>query len=282
MPDWRFFAFLFCWYFSYRTCAFCKARSDWLQLPLAALHINRHRVTSKIRLTMSRVKMSRADRNPWLAKMDQDKGTSLDPFQQTLLQSIEVLQRSVNIINIDQENIAKRLDDLDNRVQQTNFESAVPDPPLGRIKYSVSAHVQTKLEQGLDVRREYECIKNSLTKVKLPNVLRLLDNKSGITWNAKINNIWHLYLSLLDTLKPGADPGYQVRWGAHLKKLRRTVGGANIFGVFCVRNHDFTPKNHIFSNFRGGTRAGGAPPLDPPLETCLKLLKTSHFCTQCL
>jgi hypothetical protein len=58
---------------------------------------------------------------------------------------------------------------------------AVPDPPLGRIKYSVSAHVQTKLEQGLDVRREHECIKNSLTKVKLPNVLRLLDNKSGIT-----------------------------------------------------------------------------------------------------
>ena len=29
----------------------------------------RHRVTSKIRLTMPRVKMSRADRNPWLAKM---------------------------------------------------------------------------------------------------------------------------------------------------------------------------------------------------------------------
>ena len=62
-------AFLFCWHFSYRTCAFCKARSDWLQLPLAALHINRHRVTSKIRLTMPRVKMSRADRNPWLTKM---------------------------------------------------------------------------------------------------------------------------------------------------------------------------------------------------------------------
>ena len=66
-------AFLFCWHFSYRTCAFCKARSDWLQLPLAALHINRHRVTSKIRLTMPRVKMSRADRNPWLAKVNVDK-----------------------------------------------------------------------------------------------------------------------------------------------------------------------------------------------------------------
>jgi hypothetical protein len=29
-------------------------------------------------------------------------------------------------------------------------------------------------------------------------------------------------------------------------------GGAKIFGVFRVRNHDFTPKNLIFSNFRGG------------------------------
>jgi hypothetical protein len=47
-------AFLFCWHFSYRTCTFCIARSDWLQLPLAALHINRHCVTSKIRLTMPR------------------------------------------------------------------------------------------------------------------------------------------------------------------------------------------------------------------------------------
>jgi hypothetical protein len=33
--------------------------------------------------------------------------------------------------------------------------------------------------------------------------------------------------------------------------LRRTKGGAKNFGVFRVKNHDFTPKNHIFSNFRG-------------------------------
>jgi hypothetical protein len=71
--------------------------------------------------------------------------------------------------------------------------------------------------------------------------------------------------------------------GAHLKKLRRAEGGAKIFGVFHVKNHDFTPKkiiflpilggereifgvfhvknhdftpkkNHIFTNFRGGAR----------------------------
>ena len=48
----------------------------------------------------------------------------------------------------------------------------------------------------------------------------------------------------------GADPGFQVR-GEHLKKLRRAEGGANIFGVFRVKNHDYTPKNHIFTNCGG-------------------------------
>jgi hypothetical protein len=41
--------------------------------------------------------------------------------------------------------------------------------------------------------------------------------------------------------------------GAHLKKLRRAEGGAKIFGVFRVKNHDFTPKNHIFP-ILGGAR----------------------------
>ena len=53
---------------------------------------------------------------------------------------------------------------------------------------------------------------------------------------------------------PGADPGFQVR-GTHLKKLHRAEGGAKILGVFRVKNHDFTPKNHIFSILGGG----GAP-----------------------
>ena len=92
----------------------------------------------------------------------------------------------------------------------------------------------------------------------------------------------------------GADPGFQVR-GAHLKKIapsggshencwgiscekimilrqkiiffRIVEGGAKIFGVFRVKNHDFTPTNHIFSNFRGrGARAGCAPP--PWIRLC--------------
>jgi hypothetical protein len=103
---------------------------------------------------------------------------------------------------------------------------------------------------------------------------------------------------------PGADPGFQVR-GAHLKKLRRAEEGANILGVFRVKNHYFTPKNHSFYNYGGrrekfwgisceksrfyakktyffpilgGARAGGAragcappPPLDPPLDCAQKI-----------
>ena len=53
---------------------------------------------------------------------------------------------------------------------------------------------------------------------------------------------------------------------AHLKTLRWTEGGAKMFGVFRMKNHDFTPKNHIFSNFKGGARAGCAPPPPPPLD----------------
>jgi hypothetical protein len=39
--------------------------------------------------------------------------------------------------------------------------------------------------------------------------------------------------------------------GAHLKKLRRAEGGAKNVGVFRVKKHDFTPKNHILSNCEG-------------------------------
>jgi hypothetical protein len=37
-----------------------------------------------------------------------------------------------------------------------------------------------------------------------------------------------------------------------------------MFGVYRVKNHDFTPKNHTFSNFGGGGGAPGAPPGSAP------------------
>jgi hypothetical protein len=60
--------------------------------------------------------------------------------------------------------------------------------------------------------------------------------------------------------KAGADPGIKVGGGrAHLKKLRQVQGGAKIFEVFRVKNHDFTPKNHIFSNFWMCPTPGSTP-----------------------
>ena len=44
------------------------------------------------------------------------------------------------------------------------------------------------------------------------------------------------------------------------------------FGVFHVKNHDFTPKNHICSNLGGGG-VPGAPPLDLPLYKVQLLIK---------
>ena len=70
----------------------------------------------------------------------------------------------------------------------------------------------------------------------------------------------------IDKTLSGADTKFHVRGGGHLKKLRRAEGGANIFGVFRVKNHEFTPTNLIFSNFREGRgSARRVRPLDLPL-----------------
>ena len=50
-----------------------------------------------------------------------------------------------------------------------------------------------------------------------------------------------MYQGRIQDFKLGGGGG-----GAHLNKLRRVEGGANIFGVFRVKNHDFTQKKIIF------------------------------------
>jgi hypothetical protein len=64
-------------------------------------------------------------------------------------------------------------------------------------------------------------------------------------------------LNLFDKIENNMAPTYVSRdgsrisseGGAHLKKLRRAKGGAQNFGVFRVKNHDFTPTNLIFFQF---------------------------------
>ena len=57
--------------------------------------------------------------------------------------------------------------------------------------------------------------------------------------------------------------------GMYLKKLRR--GERKFVLVFRVKNHDFTPKNHIFSNFREGHVPGVPAPGMNPLSTTLEV-----------
>ena len=74
---------------------------------------------------------------------------------------------------------------------------------------------------------------------------------------------------------PGADPGFQVReGGGHLKKLRRAEGGAKMFGVFRVKNHDFTQKI-IFFPILGGHAPGASPWIRPWYRQRKKIV----FCT---
>ena len=54
--------------------------------------------------------------------------------------------------------------------------------------------------------------------------------------------------------------------GGALKKIAPSGGRREIFGVFRVKNHDFTPKNLMCSYFRGGARAGCAPPGSAPAK----------------
>ena len=65
-------------------------------------------------------------------------------------------------------------------------------------------------------------------------------------------------------LRSGRIQDFKLGGGGHLKKSRRVEGGVQIFGVFRVKNHDFTQKNHIFSNFRGGGAPGAPPPGSAP------------------
>ena len=63
----------------------------------------------------------------------------------------------------------------------------------------------------------------------------------------------------------------------YAKKIRffpNAEGSAKIFGVFRVKNHDFTPKNHIFSNFRGGGGRRVRPP--PPPESAPDIVDRTH------
>ena len=123
-------------------------------------------------------------------------------------------------------------------------------------------HVTMELRQSkpyLDVYQAGQCNDPDKFLKEILQGLQLTHSSSvlyqTLSWNS------------LDTCTQGRIQDFKLGGGgAHLKKLRRAEGGAKIFGIFRVKNHDFTPKNHIFSNFRGGGMgAGCAPPGSAPV-----------------
>ena len=119
--------------------------------------------------------------------------------------------------------------------------------------------------------------------MKFINIVNTFKQAWNYLFSTGVGNLINMSQGRIQDFKLGGG-------GAHLNKLRRAEEGANILGVFRVKNHYFTPKNHsfynyegrrekswgisceksrfyakktFFSNFRGG-RAPGAPTPPPP------------------
>ena len=80
-----------------------------------------------------------------------------------------------------------------------------------------------------------------------------------------VSDCFNMKWQSLEVALQGRIQDFKLWGGEHLKKLRRAEGGANIFGVFRVKNHDFMPKNHIFSNFWEGCWVRPLPGSAPAL-----------------
>ena len=100
-----------------------------------------------------------------------------------------------------------------------------------------------------------------------------------ISWEAFLLPVcwlsWLLYTLNIQCTFSGADPGFQVRGGggggAHLQKLCRAEGGANIFWGYFVWKITILPqKNLIFPILGGAREIFGVflvrPPPPPPQE----------------
>ena len=81
-------------------------------------------------------------------------------------------------------------------------------------------------------------------------VLTTVTRRVSLVW-PELLILFFRCVRVLNISASGAETGFQVRGGANLKKLRRAEGGAKMFGVFRVKNHDLTPKKSYFSNCGG-------------------------------
>jgi hypothetical protein len=85
-----------------------------------------------------------------------------------------------------------------------------------------------------------------------------------LEWNAKSK----LFYCIIYRSSTGRIQDFKLG-GVHLKIIAPSGGRHEIFGVFRVKNHDFTPKNHIFFQFWGGGSTRWVhPPESAPAPCC--------------
>ena len=120
--------------------------------------------------------------------------------------------------------VLDKLSDVGKKDQLLKFFKLVQDGkfPLNNIAFELFLDIVEWFDKDESRQMRYS-----------PSTLQFFCVREKVIW-------WSLHSVYVS----GADPGFQVR-GAHLKKLRRAEGGVNIFGVFRVKIHDFTPKKQI-------------------------------------
>jgi hypothetical protein len=81
------------------------------------------------------------------------------------------------------------LEKINRRLERLEFQAFARGGPSGGQIPDAEVHGQVPPVSGrhgydtTDIQREYECIKDSLNKIKLPNEIRLLESKTGIKRN---------------------------------------------------------------------------------------------------
>ena len=84
---------------------------------------------------------------------------------------------------------------------------------------------------------------------------KIMKNLSGCTDDSETESDEESKAKQSESLfEPGADPGIQVK-GDAFKKSCRAEEGAKMFGVFRMKNHDFTQKKTIFFPILGSSPA---------------------------
>ena len=122
----------------------------------------------------------------------------------------------------------------------------------------------------------HDMVKNEKKIQKNTTRLELVQNQNG---NSITLKLYQQQFTIYPTTMQGRIQVFKLGGGGlHLKKLRRAEGGAKMFGVFRVKNHDFTPKNLIFFQFQWGC-APGANWLCPTsnFSNTVKMTKTMYI-----